>query len=162
MFQIQFISPTFLKSAVDIRSLEIDPLSMKMLYSRIKPRINHLSGLLYAEIEPCTVTIVFDPATLVSSGVAINHSPAKLTLAGAKNVSVSTGCSLLNCGLKTTLLDWPRTRCARRVMTLIFYLPMFLFFKPQCYPLQNSSLGQLHTDGDVAPTFAKSCKTSTG
>ena len=37
------------------------------------------------------------------------------------------------------------TRCGRRVMRLMFYLPKFLFFfKHQCYPLQNSSLGQLN------------------
>ena len=42
-------------------------------------------------------------------------------------------------------------------MRLIFYLPKFIFFfKHQCYPLQNSSLGQLHTDGDVVPTFGSS------
>ena len=38
-----------------------------------------------------------------------------------------------------------------------FYLPnFFIFFKHQCYPLQNSSLEQLHTDEDVFPTFANS------
>ena len=36
---------------------------------------------------------------------------------------------------------------------LIFYSPKILFFKHQCYPLLNSSLGQLHTYGDVVPTF---------
>ena len=64
------------------------------------------------------------------------------------------------------------TRCGRKVMRQIFYLPVFIiyiivllyylvilfiiyfimFFKHQCYPLQNSSLGQLHTDLDVIPT----------
>ena len=40
----------------------------------------------------------------------------------------------------------------RKVMSLIFYLPKFLFFfKYQCHLLQNSSLGQLHTHGDVVP-----------
>ena len=29
----------------------------------------------------------------------------------------------------------------------------FIFFKHQCHPLQNSSLWQLHTDGEVVPTF---------
>jgi hypothetical protein len=33
---------------------------------------------------------------------------------------------------------------------------VFIFFKHQCYPLQNSSLGQLHTDGDVVLTLASS------
>jgi hypothetical protein len=42
-------------------------------------------------------------------------------------------------------------------MTLIFlFTKVFIFFKHQCYPLQNSSLGQLHADGDVVPTFASS------
>ena len=47
------------------------------------------------------------------------------------------------------------TRCGRKVMTLNIHLPNF-FFKYQCYPLQNSSLGHLHSDGDVVPTFASS------
>ena len=39
-------------------------------------------------------------------------------------------------------------------MRMIFYLQKFLFFfKQQCYPLQNSSLGQLHNDGDVVSSF---------
>ena len=34
------------------------------------------------------------------------------------------------------------TRCGRKVMRLISYLPKFvIFFKDQCYPLQNISLG---------------------
>ena len=32
-----------------------------------------------------------------------------------------------------------------------FSFTKVFFFKHQCYPLQNSSLGQLHTDGDVVP-----------
>ena len=43
------------------------------------------------------------------------------------------------------------TRCGRQVTRLIFYLPKFLFF--QCYPLDNSSLGQLNTDGDIVPVL---------
>ena len=47
------------------------------------------------------------------------------------------------------------TRCSRKVMRLIFYLPKFLLYiKHQCYPLQNSSLE--HIDGDVVPTFGSS------
>ena len=39
-------------------------------------------------------------------------------------------------------------------MRLIFYLSkVFIFFKHQCNPLQNSSLGQLHSDGDVVPNL---------
>ena len=48
------------------------------------------------------------------------------------------------------------TRCARNVTRLIFYLQNAHFFKHQCYPLQNSSLGQLHTYGDFVPTFGSS------
>ena len=45
-------------------------------------------------------------------------------------------------------------RCGRKVMRPSFYLPNFyLFFKHQCYPLHNSSLGKLYTDGDTIPTF---------
>ena len=33
---------------------------------------------------------------------------------------------------------------------------VFIFYKRQCYPLQNSSLGQLHTDGNVVPAFGSS------
>ena len=33
---------------------------------------------------------------------------------------------------------------------------VFIFFNHQCYLLQNSSLGQLHTDGDVVSTFGSS------
>jgi hypothetical protein len=44
-----------------------------------------------------------------------------------------------------------------KLMRLIFYFPVFiLFFKHQCYPLQNSSFGQLHTDENVVLTFASS------
>ena len=41
-------------------------------------------------------------------------------------------------------------------MSDFFIYQSFNFFKRQCYPLQNSSLGQLHTDGDVVPTYASS------
>ena len=38
-----------------------------------------------------------------------------------------------------------------------FYLPKCLFFSNiNLYPLQNSSLEQLHTNGDVVPTFGSS------
>ena len=37
--------------------------------------------------------------------------------------------------------------------TDFLFTKAYIFFKHQCYPLQNSSLGQLHTDGDVVPTF---------
>ena len=40
------------------------------------------------------------------------------------------------------------TNCGREVMRLIFVYQSFYFFKHQ-----NSSLGQLQTDGDVVPTF---------
>ena len=36
------------------------------------------------------------------------------------------------------------------------FTKVFIFFKHQCYPLQNSSLGQLHTDVDVVTTFGSS------
>ena len=36
--------------------------------------------------------------------------------------------------------------------TDILFTKVF-FFKHQYYPLQNSSLGQLNTDGDIVPTF---------
>ena len=49
-------------------------------------------------------------------------------------------------------------RSVRKVMRLIFYLPKFLFFKHQCSPLQNSFFGQLHTDGDIVPTFGSSAR----
>ena len=58
-------------------------------------------------------------------------------------------CSISYCNTKYT-------RCDRKVMRLIFIHQIFYFFKQQCYPLQNSSLGQLHTDGDVVPTFGSS------
>ena len=42
-------------------------------------------------------------------------------------------------------------------MGLIFlFTKVFIFFKHQYYPLQNSSLGQLHTDGDIVATFGSS------
>ena len=40
--------------------------------------------------------------------------------------------------------------------TDFLFTEVFIFFKRQCYPFQNSSLGQLHTDGDVVPTFVSS------
>lgn len=49
------------------------------------------------------------------------------------------------------------TRCGRKVMRLIFYLPStWIFFKHQCYSLQSSSLGHLQTDGGVVPTVGSS------
>ena len=40
--------------------------------------------------------------------------------------------------------------CGRKVMRLIFLLTMnFILFTNQGYPLQNSSPGQLHSDGGV-------------
>ena len=39
--------------------------------------------------------------------------------------------------------------------TNFLFTKVFIFFKHQCYPLQNSYLGQLHTEGDV-PTFGSS------
>jgi hypothetical protein len=36
------------------------------------------------------------------------------------------------------------------------FTKVFIFFKHQCYPHQNSSLWQLHTDGDVAPISGSS------
>ena len=42
------------------------------------------------------------------------------------------------------------TWCGRKIMRLIFFLTMnFILFTNQGYPLQNSSLGQLHSDGGV-------------
>ena len=41
------------------------------------------------------------------------------------------------------------TRCGRKVMRLIFLNMNFILFTNQGYPLQNSSLGQLHSDGCV-------------
>jgi hypothetical protein len=40
----------------------------------------------------------------------------------------------------------------------IFFLftKVFTFFKHQCYRFQNSSFGQLYTDGDVVFTFGSS------
>ena len=43
----------------------------------------------------------------------------------------------------------------KRNETDFLFTKVFYFFKHQCYPLQNSSLEQLHTDGDV-PTFDSS------
>ena len=37
--------------------------------------------------------------------------------------------------------------------TDFLFTKVFIFFKHQYYPLQNSCLGQLHTDGDIVPTF---------
>ena len=42
------------------------------------------------------------------------------------------------------------------------FTEVFIFIKHQCYPLQNSSLGQLHTDGDVVPNFGRSWKSAIG
>ena len=56
-----------------------------------------------------------------------------------------------------TFPGFPFTRCGRKLMKLMFYLPKFFyFFKHRCYPLQNSSLGQLHTNGDIVLTFGSS------
>ena len=42
--------------------------------------------------------------------------------------------------------------CCRNVMILIFlFTKAFIFFKHQCFPLQNSSLGQLYTKVDIVP-----------
>ena len=41
-----------------------------------------------------------------------------------------------------------------------FLFTKVLFFKHQCYPLQNSSLGQPHSHGDVLPTFGMVFSTS--
>ena len=42
------------------------------------------------------------------------------------------------------------TRCGRKVMKSIFlFTKVFIFFKHQWYPLQNSSIGQLHTDREL-------------
>ena len=40
--------------------------------------------------------------------------------------------------------------------TDFLFTKVFIFFKHQCWPLQNSSLGQLHIDGDDVPTFGSS------
>ena len=37
--------------------------------------------------------------------------------------------------------------------TNYLFTKVFIFFKHQCYPHQNSSLAQLHTDGDVVTTL---------
>ena len=39
---------------------------------------------------------------------------------------------------------------------ILFAKVVFILFEHQCYPFQNSSLGQLQTDEDVAPTFGSS------
>ena len=46
---------------------------------------------------------------------------------------------------------WQKTNETDFLITKVFTL-----FKHQCYPLQNSSLGQLHTNGDNIPTFGSS------
>ena len=40
--------------------------------------------------------------------------------------------------------------------TYFWFTKVFIYFKHQCYLLQNSSLGQLHTDRDVFPAFGSS------
>ena len=40
--------------------------------------------------------------------------------------------------------------------THLLFTKVFIFFKHQCYPLQNSSLGHLRPDGDVVPTIGSS------
>ena len=40
--------------------------------------------------------------------------------------------------------------------TDFLFIKVLIVFKHQCYSLQNSSLGQLHTDGDVVLTFGSS------
>ena len=40
-------------------------------------------------------------------------------------------------------------------MRLVFIFPRFYFFKISVIPLQNSSLGQIHIEGDV-PAFGSS------
>jgi hypothetical protein len=42
------------------------------------------------------------------------------------------------------------TKCGRKVMRLIF------FFTKQGYPLQNNSLGQLHSDGGIVSIVCSS------
>ena len=46
--------------------------------------------------------------------------------------------------------------CGRNHTPFLFIYQSFYFFKHKCYPFQNSSLGQLHTDGDVFPSFGSS------
>ena len=48
------------------------------------------------------------------------------------------------------------TGSVRKVMRHFLFTKVFIFFKHKCYPLQNTSLGQLHTVGDVVPTFGSS------
>ena len=44
-------------------------------------------------------------------------------------------------------------------MRLIFlFTKVFNFFKYQCFPLHNSSLGQLHNNGDIVSTFGSSAE----
>ena len=40
--------------------------------------------------------------------------------------------------------------------TDFLFTKVFIFFKHQCHPLQNGSLGQLHTNGDIVPTYGSS------
>ena len=71
--------------------------------------------------------------------------------------NIQDGCLHPHCLLKTLLKIYGNTKCGRKVMRLIFYLPKFLFiFKHQCYPLQNSSLGQVRTDRNFVPTLGSS------
>ena len=37
--------------------------------------------------------------------------------------------------------------------TDFLFTKVFIFFKHKCYPLQNCSLGQLHTNGDIVPVL---------
>ena len=37
--------------------------------------------------------------------------------------------------------------------TDFLFTKVSIFFKHHCYPLQNSYLGQLYTNGDIVPTF---------
>ena len=49
------------------------------------------------------------------------------------------------------------TRCGRKLVTMIFYLPRFIFFFfANVNVISIKILGQLHIDGDVAPTFVSS------
>ena len=40
--------------------------------------------------------------------------------------------------------------------TDLLFTKVFIIFKHQCFTLQNSSHGQLHTNGDIVPTFVSS------
>ena len=46
--------------------------------------------------------------------------------------------------------------CALSTETYILFTKVFIFFEHQCYPLQNSSLVELHTNGDIVSTFDSS------